>query len=54
MRDLESTLIFYRRLLALRRESPALQSGSFQMFDAGDDDYLLFERRAGEERFRSR
>jgi alpha-glucosidase len=49
IKDPESILNFYRRLLRFRRETPALQSGNFRMLDAGADDYLLFERRTDRE-----
>jgi alpha-glucosidase len=46
--DPDSVLALYRRLLALRRESPALNRGSFRALDG--DGALIFERTAPEER----
>ena len=46
--DEESVLHLYRRLLAARRASPALQAGSWELLD-GPVDVLAFERRAGDD-----
>ncbi len=48
--DPGSLLAWYRRLLALRRSSPALQTGSLELFDTHGD-VIAYERRAGEDRF---
>jgi glycosidase len=45
----QSILMLYRRLLALRRTSPALSIGSFALLDA-EGDVLAYERRHGAER----
>lgn len=47
--DPGSILQLYRNMLALRRASPALKRGSFELLDAPDG-VLAFERRAGDER----
>jgi alpha-glucosidase len=44
-----SVLAHYRRLLALRRESPALKEGDLALVDVGDPDVLAYLRRAGDE-----
>jgi glycosidase len=44
-----SVLAHYRRLLALRRRSPALRSGDLALVDVGDPDVLAYLRRAGDE-----
>lgn len=48
--DPRSMLHLYRRLLALRRASPALSIGSMTVLPAGDDAVLAFERRHGDQR----
>ncbi len=40
-----STLSFFRRLTALRREEPALNIGSYSSFETGDDSVYAYERR---------
>jgi len=47
--DPDSTLQFYRRVLALRREHPALVEGTIE-FIAANEPVLAFRRTAGEER----
>ena len=47
--DPGSMLRLYRLLLALRRKSPALTSGTLTLVDA-EEDVLAFERRCGDER----
>ena len=47
--DPASMLSLYRALLALRRSSPALSIGSFALHRS-DDNVLVYERSAGEER----
>lgn len=42
----DSLLHLYRRLIALRRGSPALMAGSYEDFDAGNDEILAFQRKA--------
>jgi alpha-glucosidase len=42
--DPASLLGFYRRLLAVRRASPALQSGDYRPIQAGSPDCLVFLR----------
>jgi alpha-glucosidase len=44
--DPDSTLSFYRRLLAVRRAEPALQSGDYATVAVGDS-LLAYERRLG-------
>ena len=44
--DPESVLSFYRRLLALRRSTPALHAGDQEVLDAGAQDVLAYVRRA--------
>lgn len=46
----ESTLAFYKQLLALRRESPALHAGDFAFADDLPDGIMAYTRRAGDER----
>jgi alpha-glucosidase len=48
--DPRSILALYRRLLALRREHPALRTGSLRVLEAVVPDVLVLERRAGAER----
>jgi alpha-glucosidase len=43
--DPDSILSWYRRLLALRRATPALQRGGHEPVDVGDPDVLAFLRR---------
>jgi alpha-glucosidase len=45
----DSILAFYRRLLALRRSSAPLHSGSLDLVDVGDPDVLAYLRRSGDE-----
>jgi alpha-glucosidase len=44
--DPDSVLAFYRRLLRLRRDSPALQRGSQALVATGDNDVLSYVRRS--------
>jgi alpha-glucosidase len=44
--DPGSVLSFYRRLLAVRRASPALHAGSFELVQTDRDDVLAYLRRA--------
>jgi len=46
----DSVLAAYRRLLALRHGSPALNAGSFAFAPSGDPDVLTYVREAGRER----
>jgi alpha-glucosidase len=48
-RDPESMLNLYRRLLALRRDHPALAVGALTLLP-GEDEVLQYERREGDER----
>ena len=48
-RDPASMLRLYRRLLAVRRESPALRAGAFRLLDAPGD-VLAWERSRGDDR----
>lgn len=43
-----SMLALYRRVLRLRRETPALRSGSMRLFDL-DDDVIRYERSTGDD-----
>jgi glycosidase len=43
--DPDSLWHWYRRLIALRRRSPALCRGDFELFDTGHRDVLAFRRR---------
>lgn len=45
-----SHLVFYRRMLALRRATPALMVGEYRPFDAADDCFA-FERTSGTDRY---
>jgi glycosidase len=47
--DTQSILALYRRLLALRRDSPALSIGDFVLLHV-EDEILFYERRHGAER----
>ncbi len=49
-RDPDSLLNLYRRLLALRRRSAALQTGTYRPVDPVPDDCLVFQRSRGAER----
>jgi alpha-glucosidase len=49
--DPRSMLTLHRRLIALRRGSPALSVGGYRRVHA-DDDLLVYERAAGQERLR--
>ncbi len=44
-----SHLSLYRRLLQLRRESEALQHGSYRSLESGSDDVFLYERKSENE-----
>ncbi len=46
-----SILNLYRRLLWLRRKTPALYMGSYESMNAGDDDIYAYLRQAGKEHF---
>lgn len=48
--DPRPILNLYRRLLAYRRVTPALQGGSYRALDAGTKDYFVFLRQTGEQR----
>jgi alpha-glucosidase len=48
--DLASMLTLYRRLLALRRASPALYGGSYRPLDGVPDDCFVYLREGGGER----
>jgi alpha-glucosidase len=48
--DPDSVLVLYRRLLRLRRDSPALNHGAFRVLSSGAASGLVFERTAREER----
>lgn len=50
LRRSDSMLNLYRRLLRVRKESPALHGGSYAEHPAGDDTCLAFVRQAGDER----
>jgi len=49
--DPDAPLAVVRRLLALRRSSPALAAGDYESLDAGDRHVFAFLRDAGGERF---
>ncbi len=49
--DPASTLTMVRRSLALRREAPALHSGSYRTIESGDPDVYAFIRQYEDERF---
>ena len=46
----DSTLALTRRLIALRRSRPALQTGTQRRIADAPDDLIVFERGAGEDR----
>src|SRR3954452_19791017 len=48
--DPDSVLATYRRILAFRRTSPALRTGSMRRVESGDRDVLAWTRGAGDER----
>jgi alpha-glucosidase len=48
--DPSSLLSLYRRLLAYRRSSPALQLGRYEAIDGAPADCYVFIRQAGEDR----
>lgn len=48
--DPESLLVWYRALLTLRRDSPALRSGSFRFIDDDDRQVIAYERIEGTDR----
>ncbi|MDD2521423.1 MAG: alpha-glucosidase [Anaerolineaceae bacterium] len=45
-----SLLAFYKELIQLRREHPALNAGKLEMTEAGNDDILVYQRQADEEK----
>ena len=49
--DPRSMLSFSRRLLALRRSTPALNFGAYQSVACGNDDCLVYRREQGQDRF---
>ena len=49
MSDPLSVFHFYRRLIALRAQHPALRNGDLQMLDGGHADVIAFSRTAGGE-----
>jgi oligo-1,6-glucosidase/alpha-glucosidase len=48
--DKTSLWHWYRELLHLRKNTPALHAGSFRLLDAPDEDVLMFERCLGDEK----
>ncbi len=50
IRDERSTLNFYRKLLQLRKTSPALHGGSFEFVDGLPDDIIAYLRENGDEK----
>ncbi len=54
LKDPRSILNFYRKLLATRKASPALQWGSYHSLDSGSsqtqEDCFVFERQTGDQR----
>jgi alpha-glucosidase len=48
--DPESMLNFYRRMLAMRRENPALIGGDFEIVNENAENYLAFLRTSAEQR----
>jgi alpha-glucosidase len=48
--DAGSILTLYRRLLALRRATPALHSGTYRTLDGAPDTVFAYERRSGDSR----
>jgi glycosidase len=46
--DPDSVLSFYRRLIALRHETPAIGQGGQELLDVGDRDVLAYARRLGD------
>lgn len=49
-KDSHSLLNFYKRLLALRRQRPALTKGTFELIPNTPADVLAYQSRAGEDR----
>jgi alpha-glucosidase len=49
--DPGSLLNLYRRLLALRKASPALQYGDYQAVDAAPEDCYVYFRQTADQRF---
>lgn len=49
--DIKSLWNYYKTLLAFRKASPALQTGSFNWMDLHLADFIAFQRRQGEEIF---
>lgn len=49
LNDPLSVFHFYRRLIALRKEHPALRDGALRMIDAGNDDIIAFARETEDE-----
>ncbi|MEA3310079.1 MAG: alpha-glucosidase [Chloroflexota bacterium] len=47
--DPDSLLSFYRRMLRLRKETPALMAGDYQPLHEEAEDYFAFLRRTGEQ-----
>ena len=50
-KDPDSTLNFYRRLLAARKAEPALLDGDFSFFSSSPEDVLAYTRRSGSQGF---
>jgi glycosidase len=48
--DPDSTLVFYKKLLEIRKEHPALQTGDYQSFTNPPDNCYLFYRELDQER----
>ena len=48
-RDQQSTLAFYRRLLRLRKEQPALHDGAFEFVEGLPDEIMAYLRRSADD-----
>ncbi len=47
--DPDSMINFYRRMLSVRKQNPALQTGEYQEISIGNEDLFCFNRWNGEQ-----
>ena len=51
-KDPSSVLNFYRKLIALRKESDTLIYGDFTLLEENDEDLFVYQRTMGDEKYR--
>ena len=51
-KDPSSVLNFYRKLIALRKESDTLIYGDFTLLEEDDEDLFIYQRSMGDEKYR--